>query len=127
MTVLTEGRHPGEFIVNEAPGTYCREVIVIASGSGKIEPNTVLGKVTASGKYKPATATEVVGSEGSEVAAAINIYGVDATSADKEVTAFVRGPAEVNGNCLVYDATVDTAPEKAAKVAELLAIGIVVR
>lgn len=127
MTVLTEGRHPGEFIINEAPGTYCREAIVIAAGSGKVEPNTVLGKVTATGKYKPATAAEVVGSEGAEVAAGINIYGVDATSADKEVTAFVRGPAEVNGNCLVYDASVDQPAEKTTKIAELLALGIVVR
>ncbi|MDC7784774.1 head decoration protein [Rhodoplanes sp. TEM] len=124
MTVLKEGRHPGEFIINEADGTYCREAIVISSGAGKVEPGTVLGKITATGEYKPAA---VGASDGSDKAAAINIYGVDATSADQKVAAIVRGPAEVNGNFLVFDASVDTAAEKATKLAELAAIGIIVR
>lgn len=30
MTVLTEGRHPGEAIINEGPGNYSREAITVA-------------------------------------------------------------------------------------------------
>jgi hypothetical protein len=44
MTVKTEGRHAGEFLVTEANGMISREQITIASGSD-LEPGTVLGKV----------------------------------------------------------------------------------
>lgn len=45
MTVLTEGRHAGEFLVSEAEGTRSREQIVIGSGADLV-PGTVLGRVT---------------------------------------------------------------------------------
>ena len=48
MTVLTEGRHPGEFLMTEANGQRSRENITIASGAGIIAPGTVLGRITAS-------------------------------------------------------------------------------
>jgi hypothetical protein len=44
-------RHPGEFILSEANGQRSREAITIASGAGIIAAGTVLGKVTATGKY----------------------------------------------------------------------------
>lgn len=225
MTVITEGRHPGEFIINEAAGHYCREAVTVLSGEGKLSAGQVIGLVaadagavtvgnpaftgtgngtltkatpaygagvqegtytvrlieagtdlgqfevlrpdgtldgyatvgvaydgqvkftiadgstdfsaaaqftlavtladpTGAGKYRSADPTNT---DGSGVAKAILIYPVDATDADVEVAALVRGPAEVNGNCLVYDAAVDDAPKKAAKVAELVAAGIIVR
>ena len=123
MSIWNEGRHSGEFIVNEARGTFCREVITIPAGTG-VEPGTVLGKVTATGMYGPANPAAA---DGSDKAAALNVYGCDATAVDVKVAAIVRGPAEVNGNFLVFDASVDTPAEKATKVAELAAIGIVVR
>ena len=43
MSTLTEGRRPGEFIMNEDPGTRSREALVIAE-SQTIEPNSLLGK-----------------------------------------------------------------------------------
>jgi hypothetical protein len=43
MTTLNEGRHPGEFIINEDPGTRSRESVVIAE-SQTIEANGVLQK-----------------------------------------------------------------------------------
>lgn len=60
------------------------------------------------------------------VASAINIYEVDATSADQKVTAIVRG-AEVNGKTLAYASSVDDANKKAAKAAQLATAGIIVR
>ena len=50
-TVLTEGVHPIEFLLSEGQGTRSRDAIVIASGSGVVKAGTVLGKITASGKY----------------------------------------------------------------------------
>ncbi|WP_395661514.1 major capsid protein [Aestuariivirga sp.] len=96
MTVLMETRHPGEFILSEANGQRSREAITIASGAGIIAAGTVLGKITASGKY---FASAVGASDGSQVPAAIAIYGADASAADVSVSAIVRD-AEVNGNCL---------------------------
>lgn len=43
MTTLTEGRHPGEFIINEDPGHRSREAVKIGA-SQTIEPNSVIAK-----------------------------------------------------------------------------------
>jgi len=123
MTVLIEARHPGEFLMTEANGQRSRETIIIASGAGIIAPGTVLGKVTASGKY---IVSAVGASDGSQNPTAITIYGADATSADVAVAAIVRD-AEVNGNCLVYHADRDLPAEKAAANVALAALGIIVR
>lgn len=122
-TVYTEGRHAAEFVMSEANRMRSRDVITIVSGAGVVAPGTVLGKITASGKYQPSAIGAI---DGSEVAVAINMYEVDATAADAEVTAIVRD-AEVNKNILTYHADRDQAAEKAAADAELAAQGIVVR
>lgn len=222
MTVFTEGRHAGEFLMSEAAGTRSRDTITIPAGTGKVEPGTVLGKLSADGalstavaavagntgngaitKGTPATAAGVkvgvyrivciepgsdagtfsvedpdgvnigvadVGvafdgvvkftiadggtdfaagdaftftvtqaaasgeyvpspedaDDGSEIACAINIYGCDATDVDCKVAA-ITGEAEVNGNILVYEETVDDDAKKAAKAVQLAAVGIKVR
>lgn len=46
MTKFTEGRHPGEGLLSEAGFHRSRGNAVIKAGSGKIEPGTILGKVT---------------------------------------------------------------------------------
>ena len=123
MTVLVETRHPGEFILSEANGQRSRETITIASGAGVIAAGTVLGKVTASGKY---VASAVGASDGSEVPAAINTYGTDASSADATVSAIARD-AEVNGKCLTWHADRDQPAERAAANAALANLGVIVR
>src|SRR3954462_13175858 len=100
-TSFIEGRHPGEASRSEANFHRSRDTIVIASGSGVIAPNTVLAKLDANGKYKPSTAT---GTDGGQTATAVNIYGVDATSADVAVAAITRD-AEIKAFALTYDAT----------------------
>jgi len=123
MTVLNEGRHPGEFLLTEANGQRSRGNITIASGAGIIAPGTVLGKVTASGKF---VASAVGATDGSQTAVAVTLYGCDATSADAAIAAIVRD-AEVNGNVLAYHADRDQAGEKASANTELAAVGIIVR
>lgn len=123
MTTFSEGRHPGEFLLSEANFHRSRDDVTIASGSGVLEPGTVLGKVAASGKYKPATAT---GSDGGETAVAVALYGVDATSADARVAAITRD-AEVKAYALTYGATLDDDTKKAAARAQLAAAGIISR
>ena len=123
MTVLIEGLHPGAFLMSEASGQRSRENIIIESGAGIIAPGTVLGKVTASGKY---IASAIGAADGSETPAAINLYGADASTSDAAVSAIVRD-AEVNGHCLVYHADRDQPAEKDAANAALGALGIIVR
>ena len=123
MTVLNEGRHPGEFLMSEANRQRSRGNITVASGAGIIAPGTVLGKVTASGKY---VASAVGASDGSQSAVAVALYGCDASSQDVDIAAIVRD-AEVNGNVLTYHADRDLAAEKAAANTDLAAVGIIVR
>jgi hypothetical protein len=123
MAVLTETRHAGEFVLSEGNGNISRDSITIVSGAGVVRAGTVLGKITASGKYTPSPAT---GADGSQVAVAVNIYEVDATSADVAVAAIMRD-AEVNVNTLTYAASVDDNTKKAAKATQLAAVNIIVR
>ncbi len=63
--------------------------LVIASGSGLLAKGTVLGKVTASGKYSKYDNTK---SDGTEVAKLILAEDADdATSADVNAIAFASG------------------------------------
>jgi len=123
MTVYSEGRHAAEFVLSEANGGRSRDTITIVSGAGVVKVGTVLGKITASGKYTPSPAT---GADGAQTGAAVILYEVDATSADVAVAAIVRH-AEVNKNLLVYEATVDQPAEKVTKNGELATAGILAR
>ena len=122
MTTLTENPHAGEFLISEANGTQSREVVTIASGSGVIKAGMVLGKITASGKYKT---YDDDNADGSETAAAVAFDEVDATSADKKVTVIFRD-AEVNLDALQWAATND-ATDKTNGLADLAAKGILAR
>ena len=125
MTTLTEGRHAGGFIVWEAARDYCREVATIATGGANpiLEPGTVLGKITASGKY---AAHDPAAVDGTETAIAVLWGKADATAADVDAVVLLRGPAIVNGNDLVFTGT-PTAPEIAAAHTALAAVGILTR
>ena len=68
MPELQEGRYAGEFIVSEGNGSISRETITVLSGE-TLEPGAVLGKVTASGKYK---ALDPAAADGSEAAVLLN-------------------------------------------------------
>ncbi len=76
-----------------------------------------------SGKYVPSPATA---SDGSQVAAAILGYGVDATSEDVEVVA-VTNDAEVKNPMLIFDATVNDDTKRNTKLTQLRAVGIKAR
>lgn len=121
MTSLTEGRHTGEHLISEAAGTRSRDVVTLVAGQN-LDPGTVLGKVTVSGKY---TQLAPAAEDGSEVAAAVLFAAVDATAADKAAVVHLRD-TEVAGAGLNWPAVI-TVGEKAAANAELQALGIVIR
>lgn len=125
MTTLTEGRHAGGFLVWEAFWDYTREVITIATGGTNpiLEPGTVLGKITASGKF---AANDPAAVDGTETAIAVLWGQADATAADVDAVVLLRGPAIVNGNDLVFTGT-PTALEITAAHTALAAVGILTR
>ena len=87
-----------------------------------LEAAAVLGKVTASGKYK---ALDPAAVDGSEVAAGVLYDAVDASAADAEGVAIVR-LAEVNAAELVWPAGI-TGGEQATALGELAALSIIAR
>lgn len=62
--------------------------VTVASGSGVIAKNTVLGKITESGKY---AAYDNLNEDGTEVARVILKFDVDATSEDVKTYAYRTG------------------------------------
>lgn len=121
MTVLTEGKRAADFIVSEANGARSRDVITIAQ-SAALQPGTVLGKITATAKY---VALDPAANTGAETAAGILYAAADATGADVRQTAILRD-AEVNGAELAWPDGI-TAGQKTAAVADLAALGIIIR
>lgn len=102
-------------------GQYSVDEVIIASGSGSVGPNTVLGTIAASGKYGPFDATA---SDGLETATAVLIHGVDATSSDAPGVAVVR-IAELEASQLVWG---DNDPAGIdSGIGDLNAIGLIVR
>ncbi|MEW5704915.1 MAG: head decoration protein [Pseudomonadota bacterium] len=126
MPVLTMPPTLGDLLKYELNGSYCRETVTLKAGTS-YALGSVLGKITASGKYRLSPAALVLGDEGAEVAAAVLLEAVDATAGDRTGLVVARGPAIVSKAALVFDASVDQEAEKAAKHAELSAAGIVPR
>jgi Bacteriophage lambda head decoration protein D len=121
MLVLNEGRYAGEFLVSEGNGRISRETITVLSGQ-TLQTAAVLGKVTASGKYK---ALDPAAVDGSEAAVGILYDAVDASAADAEGVAIVR-LAEVNAVELVWPDGI-TGPEQTTALGELAALSIIAR
>lgn len=122
MTVVaTMPKFTHDWLVHENDPQLYRRAGVILSGSGVVTTGTVLGKITASGKYAPLNPGA---SDGSQVAAAIVLNRADATSADAE-TAILVGHAQIVPSQLTWPAAADTTPERTAALAQLEALGIV--
>lgn len=104
---------------------YCRDNVTVNETAAKTYAvGTVLGKVTATGKYKVCVQTA---SDGSQTPAAVVIgdYSVAATT-DTKVLTLVKGPVEVSKAALVLDATFDNETKRNAAYAALAALGFIV-
>ncbi len=101
---------------------YCREVVTINDAAATLKVGTVLGKVTATGKYKVAVETAT---DGSEDAAAIVIQEtvVPATT-DTKILVLVTGPSAVSKGALILDSTYDDDTKKGVVYSQLWAKGI---
>ena len=113
----------GYFIKSEANGDRSRDQITVASGQGALIPGTVLGKITASGKFGLYDNDAV---DGRQTVAGLLYAAVDATSADAVGVAIARD-AEVYLDRLTWGAAVTTQAEKDAAVVEMTAAGLITR
>lgn len=112
----------GGFMLTPAEA-ISKDVVTLVSGAGALKAGTVLGKITASGKYN---AYDNDAATGIEVAKAILYQDTDATSADTEATVVSR-LAEVHGARLVWGAAVTTQGEKDEAIVDLATAFIIVR
>ena len=123
MPTLTQAPLQGDVVKFQFNPNYTNEAITLLLGTN-YKSGAVLGKITASGKYKLAVVGAV---DGSAVAVAVLLNPVDATLADATGIILARGPAIVSKAALVFDASVNTVPLTATKYAELTTVGIVPR
>ena len=123
MNVLRQHPSMGDMLKYELNPNFTRESVTLLAGTA-YPVGAVLGRITASGKYKLASSG---GTDGAQTAAAVLLYAADATSADAAGLVIVRGPAIVSKAALVFDATVDDAAKTATKHSQLAALGILAR
>lgn len=101
---------------------FTRAVVTYNGTAGNLVIGQVLGKVTASGKYKVALQGAA---DGSQTADAILIEDKTvALNTDTKILVLLRGPAEVAKGALVLDASYSTQAQKDAVYASLEAKNI---
>ena len=126
MAALTEGKHTGEFILSEDPRTRSRDnVTVTVPASTTLEAGSVLGKITASGKY---VAYDNGAADGSQAAAGV-LYATlanDTAGAVDQAGVILNTDAEVRSADLVWKSG-QSASDKTAGLADLAALGIKAR
>ena len=112
-----------DVVKTEGPNRFSRDEVTIVSGQAAMVPGTVLGKITASGKYK---IFNNANADGSEVPAAILLETTAAAAADITGVVVLKRHAEVVRQALVWASGVD-ATEQAAALVVLETAGIVTR
>lgn len=120
MTTLNEGNYAGDVVLFEEDSRYSRAEITVAAGAD-LKVGSVLGIVTASGKYVLSDPAAV---DGSQTPVAVLLQDADAAAADVQAIALVRH-AKINRSALVYHADIDTAGERQTAIDALAAVGII--
>jgi hypothetical protein len=118
---LAEARHSGEFILSMAHGNRSVDNGTLLSGQNLVA-GAVLGKITATGKWK---VYDNAASDGSQSAAGILMAATNASSADTACAVLVRD-AEVIYGALTWGAgspTIDTP----AGIVDLALLHVIVR
>jgi hypothetical protein len=120
--VFTEGLNLGDLLKYEAPNLYSRDQVTVAAGQ-VLALGAVVGVITASSKVK---VVDPSATDGSEVAAGVLIQAVDANLADRDDGLIVARHAIVADHALVWPTGITVAEKKSA-IAQLKALGILVR
>jgi hypothetical protein len=115
MPTLSEGKHTGEFILSEGNGTISREEVTIAAAAPAMVAGTVVGKITASGKY---TVYSDAAGDGTQVAAGVLYTNVADAAADQKAVIIARDAEVMESELTGLDANGK---------ADLRALGIICR
>jgi hypothetical protein len=122
MSVLVNELTLGDLLKYEEESLYSRDQVTVAAGQN-LRIGTVLGRVDANGKVK---ALDPAATDGTQIATAVLLQSVDATTGDKFSGIAVTRQSIVAHHALVWPAAI-TAEEKATATAQLEAVGILVR
>ncbi len=121
MPVQVESNYLGDWLKFEADNLYSRDEVTVISGQN-LATGTVVGIITASGKVTQVAPAAV---DGSQNAVAVLAFPVDASAADKPGVVIARH-AICSDKGLVWPGGI-TGPQKTAAIAQLKAVGILVR
>lgn len=120
LQTTTEGAHAFEAVLSDF-GSISRDKATVVSGQN-LTAGTVLGRITASGKY---TLHDPAAADGSQNATAILLADCNASAGDARTVVLAR-LAEVKADLLVFKSGI-TAPQKAAALAALAAQNLIAR
>ena len=121
MPVLNELNYLGDWLKFEGDNLYSRDEVTVISGQN-LATGTVVGIITASGKVTQVAPAAV---DGSQNAAGLLLLDVDASAADKS-GAIIARHAICSDKKIVWPGGI-TGPQKTAAIAQLKALGILVR
>lgn len=122
MTAITNDLTLGDLLKYEEENLYSRNQVTVVSGQN-LKLGTVIGRVIATQKVK---ALDPSATDGSEVAAGVVLQSIDASAAEKTNGLIVSRQAIVADHALVWPVAITT-EEKTAAIAQLEAIGVLVR
>lgn len=122
MTAITNNLTLGDLLKYEEENLYSRDQVTVVSGQN-LKLGTVIGRVSATQKVK---ALDPSATDGSEVAAGVVLQSIDASAAEKTNGLIVSRQAIVADHALVWPVAITT-EEKTAAIAQLEAIGVLVR
>lgn len=126
MAILTEGPRKAEFMISEAESYRARDnATVTIPANTTFSAGTVLGRITATGKYVRHDAALVNGAQVARAVLFENVQNATGSSADFKATVIARS-TQVKKADLIYMAGA-TGPQILTTDAELVAAGIVVR
>jgi hypothetical protein len=121
-TPIVESANLGDLLKYEAPNLFSREQVTVAAGHSPVL-GQVLGRDSTSGKFAP---LDPSAADGTEQAAGVLSASVDATLIDREDAVAIVRHAIVASHAVVWPQGI-TAEQKATAIAELAALGVLLR
>lgn len=125
MTTYTESRRALEFLSWEVNSQFSRDEETLTASQGALKAGTVMAKVTGTGNLVPYDDDANGSVAGTGIAVGVLCYDVPDSASTKKVVIIARS-AIVKSDLLVWEASNDST-EKNAAIAELKALGILVR
>ncbi len=122
MPALTQPKNLGDLLKYEAPNLYSREQDTVAA-TQVLLLGTVVGRETATAKLKT---LDPAATDGTETAIGVLGNDIDATLADRPDAILIARHAIVARGAVLWPTDI-TAPQQAAAIAQLAALGILVR